>query len=255
MGMAYFEGTIREFTKFVGPYARLKVAFLAASHKRQISKCEECGSPNQLEAAHVKGKERALLIANILSEFIEDHVVKIDLDVFEERFVLAHLPIETTIRILCKECHRNYDKTDTQIQGEVKAESSKESAVIEKMVSDQMNKSKAMQLLSARNFKPLNDSSTIYSNVIASQRGWWLQPSNDKFNKELYVVLHDEEVKRLYFFVVPANAITEPAVHFNQRNDKHRSDCSNIYISKDGSRFKERNGFDFSSFLNDTIAY
>lgn len=65
MNMAQCEGTIKEFTKFIGPYSRLKVAFIAAEHKKQIGKCEECGESSALDAAHIKGKGRALLIANI----------------------------------------------------------------------------------------------------------------------------------------------------------------------------------------------
>jgi hypothetical protein len=108
--MPQFEGTVREFTRFIGPYARLKVAFLAAKYKKQIGKCEDCGMTNSLDAAHIKGRGRSLLIANILSEFIEDDVIQIDLNEFEERFVNAHLPIESTIRVLCKACHKKYDK-------------------------------------------------------------------------------------------------------------------------------------------------
>ena len=77
--MAQFEGTIKEFRKFLGPYARLKVAFIASKHKKLIGKCEDCGELNGLDAAHVKGKGRALIIANILSEFIDENVIKIDL--------------------------------------------------------------------------------------------------------------------------------------------------------------------------------
>ncbi len=63
------------------------MAFLAAKYKKQIGKCENCGNRNSLDAAHIEGRSRSLLIANILSEFIEDDVIQIDLNEFEERFV------------------------------------------------------------------------------------------------------------------------------------------------------------------------
>lgn len=31
--MAEFKGTIREFTKYIGAYCRLKVSFMSAKHK------------------------------------------------------------------------------------------------------------------------------------------------------------------------------------------------------------------------------
>src|SRR5205823_2900398 len=113
--MAQFEGTIEEFMRFIGPHARILVWNITQKHRKKIGKCEDCASTVKLEAAHVKGKERPLLIANILSQFKEDEVIRIDLSEFEERFREAHLPIESTIRILCNSCHKKYDNSN-QIQ-------------------------------------------------------------------------------------------------------------------------------------------
>ena len=107
--MAIFEGTIQEFSKFVGAYARIKVMHIAGKHKKQIGKCEHCGSSSGLEAVHINGKERPLIISAILAEHFDGMQVKIDLNEFEDKFVAAHLPIENTIKILCKSCHREYD--------------------------------------------------------------------------------------------------------------------------------------------------
>jgi hypothetical protein len=99
--MAQFEGSIKEFTKFIGAYARIKVMHIASKYKKDKGKCEECGLVTKsLDAAHITGKERPILISNILSQFIEDEIIKMDLNEFEERFIEAHLPIESTIRIL-----------------------------------------------------------------------------------------------------------------------------------------------------------
>ncbi len=69
--MAKFEGTIKDFTKFIGSYARIKVMHIAARYKKQIGRCEECGSiTKDLEAAHINGQERPILISNILSQFM-----------------------------------------------------------------------------------------------------------------------------------------------------------------------------------------
>jgi hypothetical protein len=254
--MAHFEGTIKEFTKFVGPYTRLKVAFMATKYKKQKGKCEDCDGTVNLDAAHVKGNERPLLIAKILSEFFEDDIVKINLEEFEQRFMDSHLPIETTIRILCKECHRKYDRKK-KILSEMSEdlESIKETDLIEKLVNAQMNKSKAIKLASTKSGSRLMDSNTIYSNIVTAQNGWWLQPNNDKFKNELFMILHDDRSKKLYCFRIPANTITHSERHFNQRNDKYRSNCSNIYIPTSGILFKEKNGFDFSPYLFDTIFY
>jgi hypothetical protein len=254
--MAYFEGTISEFTKFVGAYARLKVAFLAAKYKKQVGKCEDCGSQTGLDAAHVKGKERPLLIANILSEFIEDDIIKIDLNEFEQRFVEVHLPIESTIRVLCKECHRKYDRgMKEKKSAPKKVIMDDENNAIENLIKNQMNKSKAMRIAYNNHLSSLTNANTIFSNIILVQDGWWLQPFNDKFENDLYMILNDDRAKKLYMFRLPAKTITNPSAHFKQRNDKYRSNCSDIYIPTSGTGFKEKNGFDFSKFLIATIPY
>jgi len=57
--MAQFEGTIKEFTKFIGAYARIKVIHIASKYKKQIGRCEDCGISDSLDTAHIKGKGRA----------------------------------------------------------------------------------------------------------------------------------------------------------------------------------------------------
>ncbi len=254
--MAQFDGTIKEFTKFVGPYARLKVAFMAAKYKKLIGKCEDCGEISSLDAAHVKGKGRALLIANILSEFIEDDIIKIDLTEFEERYVDAHLPIETAIRVLCKPCHRIYDKENIGLkETSKKASIAEETALIESLINNQMNKSKAMKHLYSKGFLSLTNTNTIFSNIIDHLNSWWLQPENNKFNNELHIILNDKRTNKFYFFKILRNTIDNPPSHFKQRNDKYRQDCSDIYIPTSGTKFSEKNGFDFNEFLVDTIEY
>lgn len=97
--MAYFEGTVEEFMRFLGGYARNRVQSLTSAYRKKIGKCEECGShTKQLDAAHLHGKERLVIIGEILKDFTEDGVVKIDLNVFQEIFDQAHQPPENVIR-------------------------------------------------------------------------------------------------------------------------------------------------------------
>lgn len=251
--MAFFEGTVKEFNRFLGAYARLKVAFLASRYKKQLGKCEDCGAVTNLEAAHIKGNERRLIIGNILREFTEDELIKIDLNEFENKFTVSHTPIESTIRILCKDCHRRYDK----IEGEAEENneiSMSESAVIEKLIYEQMNKSKAVKV-AATKITSLLSSNTIFSNINAAKDMWWLEPSNDKFKNKLHIILNNDNTQQLYIFQIPANTISNPASYFIQRNDRFRSNCSDIYIVVSSSKFVDKKGFDFSKYLIETIEY
>ena len=266
--MAQFEGTVNEFTKYIGAYARIKVMHIASKHKKSIGKCQECGLvTKQLDAAHIKGKERPLFISNILSQFIEDEVIRIDLNEFEERFIEAHLPIESTIRILCKSCHRKYDNTKQiheiepeEIEVSNRADSEKyaeeESKIIEKLINQQrMNKTKAINLAKAKSITSLDHFNTMFSNINSAQDVWWLEPNNDKFISNLYFILNNDKTQTLYIFKLPANTIRNPAQHFTQRNDNVKTNCSDIYIPVSGIKFNDKKGFDFSKYLIEKIKY
>lgn len=190
-----------------------------------------------------------------------------DLNEFEERFIEAHLPIESTIRILCKPCHRKYDnskKIHEIVPGEIDVENAvhlenyevKEGEIIKNLINQKaMNKSKALKLSYSKGLTGFTNTNTIFSNIISIQQGWWLQPHNDKFKNLLHIILNDDKASKLYIFRMPANTIANPASHFKQRNDSYRTNCSDIYLPTSGTRFKEKNGFDFTKFLVDTITY
>jgi hypothetical protein len=266
--MAQFEGTIKEFTKFIGAYARNKVFYITSKYKKQVGKCQDCESTTKgLEAAHINGFERPILIGNILSQFIEGDIIKIDLNEFDERFINAHFPLEKTIRILCKECHRKYDNlkqvhelgTEDQVkvnETNLEMEETKEGQIIEDLVKNKsMNKTKALKIGKTTFLTYLNNSNTIFSNIISTRDEWWLQPNNKKFQSDLYFILNDAKSKTLYFFNIPGDSIKNPETYFRQRNDQYRKDCSDIYIPVSASKFTDKNGFDFTKFLIEKHKY
>ena len=104
--MATFKGTEKDFNLFIGPLTRNIVCNLARKHKKHTTCQYEkgCNKRTGLEAAHIKGKERPVIIASLLAE--------VDLKEFEEKFKAAHNPIEETILPLCKKHHIEYDKKE-----------------------------------------------------------------------------------------------------------------------------------------------
>lgn len=105
-----FEGTNEDFHKYFSGFCRNLVQKITRSHKLEIGCCENCGEASkQLDAAHIHGFERKEIINKILVDFEEDRLIKINLNVFEELFTEAHKPVESVIKILCKNCHNKYD--------------------------------------------------------------------------------------------------------------------------------------------------
>ena len=107
--MAHFKGTNREFRRYIGPRLRNLVQQITRNHKAEVAACEHCGTNESLESAHVRGRDRNEIIDLVVSEFTTNDIAAIDLGVFEEKFKAEHQPIEKSILILCRRCHRTYD--------------------------------------------------------------------------------------------------------------------------------------------------
>lgn len=114
--MAVFSGNHKEFRRYIGPRLRNLVQQLTKKHKAQISACQHCAAKENLESAHVLGRDRNDIIELILSQESIDGVVSVDIQKFEERFVEEHQPLEKSILILCRECHRKYDTKPKKVR-------------------------------------------------------------------------------------------------------------------------------------------
>lgn len=107
--MAKFTGTAEEFNRYFGPRIRNLVNQFTRTYKLQVGKCEECGATHHLEAAHVHGYERPILIKMVLEKHGFHDFFDVDLEQFEGELRTAHNPLSTTIRVLCHGCHHKYD--------------------------------------------------------------------------------------------------------------------------------------------------
>lgn len=112
--MASFIGTKREFRRYIGPRLRNLVQQITKNHRVTQANCQQCGSSEYLEAAHVTGRDRNQIIDLVLEHFTHNEIVTIDLGEFEKSFKAEHEPLENTILILCRTCHFQYDSQHKQ---------------------------------------------------------------------------------------------------------------------------------------------
>lgn len=121
--MATIEGTLEEIYTYIGPRTSDIVTQLARKHrKNKYGNRISCGELNEdrgkckkytgLHAAHIKGRERKIIIQEILEEFAEkitDSIFKINLEVLEVEFCKKHEDFENTVQFLCPKHHKQYD--------------------------------------------------------------------------------------------------------------------------------------------------
>lgn len=116
--MAYLEGTLDEIYKYLGPRTSDIVTQLAKPHRKNANgnrrSCakDNCKQYTGLHAAHLKGRERKVLIKEILDHFgfsNSDGTYKIDLKIFEEEFKKKHDSFFEVIMFMCPKHHKQYD--------------------------------------------------------------------------------------------------------------------------------------------------
>ena len=104
--MASFIGTKREFRRYVGPRLRNLVQQITKNHRVTLANCQHCGASENLEAAHVRGRDRNQIIDLVLEKFTHNDIITIDLGEFEKVFRAEHSPLEKSFLILCRSCHK-----------------------------------------------------------------------------------------------------------------------------------------------------
>ncbi|MBG6077989.1 hypothetical protein [Polaromonas sp. CG_9.11] len=87
-----------------------------------VGACEHCGSGENLESAHVHGRDRIQIIDFLLGSIEKDNEVEVDLKQFEEAFKSEHEPFEKAILVLCTACHRKYDSPAVRLKALAKDE-------------------------------------------------------------------------------------------------------------------------------------
>lgn len=116
--MAVFTGTAKEFYEFIGPRTSDLVTKIARPHRKKKS-CREikednkpCGKWRYLDAAHLKGRERIILIQEILDDKgkkVDNVTYEINLQEFEKAFVQKHDSFFDVVNFMCRQHHKSYD--------------------------------------------------------------------------------------------------------------------------------------------------
>ncbi|MDR2583725.1 MAG: hypothetical protein LBC75_09620 [Fibromonadaceae bacterium] len=119
-----------------------------------------------------------------------------------------------------------------------------------------LSKKEAITLV-RKKFSNLNTSNTTFSNINKRKPVWWFDPSNDKFNDDIHLLLNDHNKKVLYYFFIKSCSIKDPEILFRQRDDESRTNASHIEILVGNDNFADilGTGFQFKKYLKDEIKY
>src|SRR5438132_2665689 len=114
--MPSFRGSPEEFIKFIGPRIRNMIQYKTKSKKKALGGiCQGCNNKDELQAAHIKGKDRLTIIRKVLNKHMVKGAVSGDLEKIEEEIIKAHSPIACFFHFLCEPCHKKYDKGELSL--------------------------------------------------------------------------------------------------------------------------------------------
>jgi hypothetical protein len=117
-----------------------------------------------------------------------------------------------------------------------------------------LSKKEAIKMLNKTCNLRLNVSNTIYSNINDAVPQWWFEPTNEKFEEDLNLILNNQIDKILYYFFIPNGAIPDPRNLFYQRGG--RDNRTHIVVNVDNNNFVDNNSnFHFRPYLRKTLNY
>lgn len=265
--MAHFTGTFEDFNKFINPITRNLVANMSRKAKKHTT-CSNsgCNKRTTLQAAHLSGKERPTIVANIICEMMNKtqidkyDIVDVDLNLFLQKFIEEHTPLEKAVRILCRECHIKYDKenkiefkdmisvddTEEEEATDVDFEEAVLAAVTTKAKKDIIN-------IADKKIKDFSTNATcFFANVNKTKTVWWVEPNREKFLGS-WMLLNNADKKEVHIFRINDDTFLNKLQIRKDKNNPYRLE---IFTDKAPDNFKEKfSDFDFKKFYVQTIKY
>lgn len=111
-----FRGTFDDFYTFINDYVKNKVPYQTKRHKPEH--CELCGEKKTLEAAHVRNRDRRVLMQEAFDEIAipeENGIFAVDLNKYADKIGQMHSDPHN-FHFLCRDCHKKYDAPGSTIK-------------------------------------------------------------------------------------------------------------------------------------------
>lgn len=254
--MAVFIGNLKEFSDFIGPVARNIVCNMSRNFKKNTTcRHDGCNKRKPLEAAHIKGKDRPTIIADILADYkISDDKYEVELNEFKIKFINAHTPITEIILPMCKEHHLAYDKANkiapeiptilyefenevgesTYTEEELEDLEKKELIALEKAV-----KQNSIADIKDKLSKELNLSKQqiSVSNISEANGLWNFDVNKDKFYNDFAFVFFNNKTQAYKVALFKANTLP-----VNKFGNKNEGQIVRFFVDQE---YKDRSGYQF----------
>ncbi len=114
--MPIFVGSFDEFKTYLNDFVKNKVP--ALTRKFRQGECELCGKKTTLDSAHLRGREREVIIKEAFekaAKALGGGIFSVDLDMFAQYIREEHSNPDN-FHFLCHACHTKYDAPESSIK-------------------------------------------------------------------------------------------------------------------------------------------
>jgi hypothetical protein len=113
-----------------------------------------------------------------------------------------------------------------------------------------LGKNESIKVINKKLSLKINNSNSAYSSINASVPQWSFNINNSYFYNDLYIILEDQDDKKLCCFYLKKGTIKNPENIFNQRNDNRIKNKSIIIIPKNDRNFTNNHREREYQFIN-----
>ena len=169
-------------------------------------------------------------------------IIDIDLNLFLQKFTDEHTPLDKSVIILCRSCHREYDKTNgIEIEDYINVDDLEEAELsdeaFEEAITTAMNKKDIVSIVKNQINELSNNDTFFFANI----------------NKTKPVLLNNKDKKEVYIFKINNNVFFEK---LTTREDKDNSYRLEILTEQAPNHFIDRfSNVDFKKYYIQTIKY
>lgn len=216
--MAFFEGTLEDFYKYLGPRTSDIVTRLARPNRKVQKTCRQpkddgttCGKWKGLDAAHLKGRERKILIEEILEEFAlklkkndNKQYYKIAIKDFEEEFEKKHKDFFNVIEFMCRKHHKAYDAKNKVLNNEDDYVEVEQRIAYNDIAYNDIDSKKVKTIL-INNIDYLNNNNCSIARI--SNDNWNFNIEKTSTNSDFYLLCFDQLQQSVVILKIEANQL------------------------------------------------
>ena len=190
-------------------------------------------------------------------EISGNDIIDIDLNLFLQKFTDEHTPLDKSVIILCRSCHREYDKTNgIEIEDYINVDDLEEAELsdeaFEEAITTAMNKKDIISIVKNQINELYDKDTFFFANINKTMPVWWIEPNKDKLLGS-WILLNNKYKKEVHVFKINNSDSFDKLRIREDKNNQYRLE---ILTEQAPNHFIDKfSKVDFKEYYIQTIKY